>query len=138
MKQSINKSKVLATGFALVGLIVYLITSYTGYLASSPANIWPILMTVIAIGLLLVTSVDAFKWEKGVKGIISYLTMDCLLIAFYFFVQARVSLAADVYFIPVNYPHTEAIAIQYSFVGIGLYVLAILTLIIEAFRGKSN
>ena len=56
-----------------------------------------------------------------------------LLYSFYEFVLGRVSLAADVYFIPVNYPASEATALHISIVGIALYVVADVAMIAAAF-----
>lgn len=52
------------------------------------------------------------------------------------FVMTRVTLAADVYFIPVNYPAAEADALHISIAGVACYLLADIVLIVEAFAAK--
>ena len=61
----------------------------------------------------------------------------CLIGSFAVFVLARVSLAADVYFIPVNYPASEATALHISIVGAVCYLVGIVTLIVEGFSAKN-
>lgn len=51
---------------------------------------------------------------------------------------SRVSLAADVYFIPVNYPASEASALHISIVGAALYIVADIVMIVTAFVKKKN
>ena len=46
------------------------------------------------------------------------------------------SLAADVYFIPVNYPQAEETALHLSIVGIVLYLASIIIMIVEALSAK--
>lgn len=62
----------------------------------------------------------------------------CLIGSFAVFVLARVSLAADVYFIPVNYPASEATALHISIVGAVCYLVGIVTLIVEGFSAKNG
>lgn len=52
------------------------------------------------------------------------------------FAMGRVTLVADVYFIPVNYPQAEASALNLSIVGMALYLVAIAAMIITAFSEK--
>ena len=61
-----------------------------------------------------------------------------LLYSFYEFVIGRVSLAADVYFIPVNYPASEATALHISLAGIALYVIADIAVIVAAFMKRAD
>ena len=61
----------------------------------------------------------------------------CLIGSFAVFVLARVSLAADVYFIPVNYPASEATALHISVVGAVCYLVGIVALIVEGFSAKN-
>ena len=61
-----------------------------------------------------------------------------LIGSFAVFVLARVSLAADVYFIPVNYPASEATALHISIVGAVCYLVGIVALIVEGFSAKNG
>lgn len=61
-----------------------------------------------------------------------------LLVSFYFFVMGRVKLAADVYFIPVNYPVAEAQALYISLVGVVFYLISLVMLITAGFRERKK
>lgn len=80
-------------------------------------------------------------YEKNKSGFImdlaNYVALVLILIGFYYFVVARVALVADVYFIPVNYPTSEATAVHISLIGVGLYVLVDDLMIIVGFLKKS-
>lgn len=140
MKIKITRSNIVtlvAMCTALVGMIIYIITSVTGYLAASGVNPWPIICTVVCAVLL---STAAFLNEKFTALSIDLMTAAgfvMLLVSFYLFVMSRVSLAADVYFIPVNYPEAEATALHISIVGAVFYLIALLALIAEGFRKKA-
>lgn len=49
------------------------------------------------------------------------------------FINGRVSLAADVYFIPVNYPAAEESALNVGIVGVVFYALAMIASAVAAF-----
>ena len=66
----------------------------------------------------------------------SVVSVALLCVSFGIFLLARVPLAADVYFIPVNYPAAEETALMISFVGLALYLIAIIALVVEAFAAK--
>lgn len=59
-----------------------------------------------------------------------------IIVSFAIFILARVRLAADIYFIPVNYPKAEEVALNISVVGFASYVISILAMIIAAFSDK--
>ena len=104
---------------AVIGLVVYLVTSFTGYLAGSATNPAPIVCTVIAIVLAVVLAATAL-----------------LIASFALFALGRVSLVADVYFIPVNYPAAEETALNISIVGLVSYLVSIVAMIAACFSGK--
>ena len=136
MKKSVEKITYivgLAAIAAIVGLIIYIFTSVTGYLASSTLNILPIVSTVIAIVLMIAVMFVNQRLPQPVTDIAMFAAVALLLYSFYEFVLGRVSLAADVYFIPVNYPASEATALHISIVGIALYVVADVVMIAAAF-----
>lgn len=139
MKIKITKSNsvtFVAMCAAIVGMIIYIVTSVTGYLAASAVNPWPIICTVVCVALL---GAAAFMNEKFTSLSIDLMTaagLVMLLVSFYLFVMSRVSLAADVYFIPVNYPQAEETALHISIVGVAFYLVALLALIVEGFRKK--
>ncbi|WP_455616474.1 sodium:proton antiporter [Eisenbergiella sp.] len=139
MKNMLNKktgSLLIATIAALAGMIVYIITSVTGYLAASAFNPWPIVCTAASIILLAVIIFLNRRLQAGITDVLVILASILLLVSFYFFVLSRVQLAADVYFIPVNYPASEASALHISIVGVALYLIADIAVITAAFAGK--
>ena len=127
MKNRLNKktgSLLIAAIAALAGMIVYIITSVTGYLTASAVNPWPIVCTAASILLLAVIIFLNHKLQAGIADILVILASVLLLVSFYFFVLSRVQLAADVYFIPVNYPASEATALHISIGGVAAYLIA--------------
>lgn len=126
----------IAAVTALVGLVFYLITSFTGYLAQSAINPVPIVCSAAALVLLCVCWFTAQSLSPLVRELLALVAGILLIASFAFFTLARVSLAADVYFIPVNYPQSEEIALYLSLVGIALYLASIITLVVEALSAK--
>lgn len=141
MKKIINKSNLvfwIAAIAALIGMIIYIVTSVTGYLADAVMNPMPVICTVIAIIAAAFTAVGEEKVNAVVYDILIVLINVLLLVSFYWFISGRVSLAADVYFIPVNYPASEANALHISIVGAALYLVADIVMIVTAFVKKKK
>ena len=139
MKKAISKSNVIlwgAAAAALVGMIIYIVTSVTGYLATSAMNPLPVICTVAAIIIAAVAAVQEEKIPSVPYDILLVGISVLLLISFYCFILGRVSLAADVYFIPVNYPASEATALHISIVGAVFYLIADIILIVTTFTKK--
>ena len=101
-------------------------------------NPMPVICTVIAIILAGVAAVGEEKVNAVVYDILIVLINVMLLVSFYWFILGRVSLAADVYFIPVNYPASEASALHISIVGAALYIVADIVMIVTAFVKKKK
>ena len=141
MKKVINKSNLIlwiAAIAALIGMIIYIVTSVTGYLADAAMNPMPVICTVIAIIIAAFAAVGEEKVNAVVYDILIVLINVMLLVSFYWFILGRVSLAADVYFIPVNYPASEASALHISIVGAALYLVADIVMIVTAFAKKKK
>lgn len=139
MKNAISKSNLIlwgAAAAALVGMIIYIVTSVTGYLATSAINPLPVICTVAAIIIAAVAAVQEKKIPSVPYDILLVGISVLLLISFYCFILGRVSLAADVYFIPVNYPASEATALHISIVGAVFYLIADIILIVTTFTKK--
>lgn len=128
----------LAAIFALAGLIVYIVTSVTGYLAASSVDVVPIVTSATAIIIMLAICFAGQKISGSVVDLMMLFSVALLLYSFYEFVIGRVSLAADVYFIPVNYPASEATALHISLVGIVLYIIADIAVIAAAFMRRAD
>ena len=139
MKNAISKSNLIlwgAAAAALVGMIIYIVTSVTGYLATSAMNPLPVICTVAAIIIAAVAAVQEEKIPSVPYDILLVGISVLLLISFYCFILGRVSLAADVYFIPVNYPASEATALHISIVGAVFYLIADIIMIVTTFTKK--
>ena len=117
-------------------MIIYIVTSVTGYLATSAMNPLPVICTVAAIIIAAVAAVQEEKIPSVPYDILLVGISVLLLISFYCFILGRVSLAADVYFIPVNYPASEATALHISIVGAVFYLIADIILIVTTFTKK--
>lgn len=140
MKMKITKNNsvtLIAMLTALVGMIIYIVTSTTGYLAASAVNPWPIICTVVCALLLCAATFMGERLTPVSLDLMTAAGFVMLLVSFYFFVMTRVSLAADVYFIPVNYPEAEATALHISIAGVVFYLIAMIVLIVEGFRKKA-
>ncbi|MGL5260579.1 MAG: sodium:proton antiporter [Lachnospiraceae bacterium] len=124
------------TLFIIIGLVLYIYTSTTGYLASSSMNIMPVALTIVSIILLFSIVFIKSNISEIVEDLFLLISTICLLISSYIFIISRVALAADVYFIPVNYPASEKIALHTSIVGASFYMLGIIAIIITSFVVK--
>lgn len=120
--------------FALIGFIIFIINSTTGYLAGSQIQFGTLILSIIALvfGVLLFLFRNSMeKYETLISIVIGLF----LSIATVLFVESRVYLAADVWFIPVNYPESEEVALWISIAGVASYVLSIITLAISTTLG---
>ena len=109
-----KKTSIFATVTALAALVIYLLTSLTGFMAGKAMNIWPVVL----------------------KDIVIVLTGFALIGCISFFAMDRVKLAADVWFIPVNRPATEDLALYCSLAGVALYLISFVTVTVKAFSHK--
>lgn len=128
----------LAAICALVGLIIYIITSVTGYLAASKLDVMPVITTLGAILLMAALFLKGDKLTGAAADIVMLASIVLLLYSFYEFVIGRVSLVADVYFIPVNYPASEKTAVYISLVGIMFYIIADIMMITAGFMRRKD
>lgn len=128
-----KKTSIFATVTALAALVIYLVTSLTGYLKGSAMNIWPVVLTVAAIVLLF--AADKMK-PSALKDVVIVLTGFALIGCISFFAMDRVKLAADVWFIPVNLPEGESTALYSSLAGVALYLISFVTVTVKAFSRK--
>ncbi len=136
------KKKITASGIiylvsivlALAGFIVYLVNSTNGYLAGTKLNGWIISLSVIAIVLGFLLFIFRNSME-GYESIVMIVIGVLLAVSVCLFIDERKSLAADVYFIPVNYPAAEADALNVGIVGVAFYIVSIITLVVSSMMG---
>ncbi|MCH4210684.1 MAG: sodium:proton antiporter [Bacilli bacterium] len=126
----------VTTVFALIGLIFYIVTSTTGFLAGSSMDAWPIVLSIFTIAI----GVGVFFFGDSLKGwmIDIILPVMCVLLSatLCLFVIDRLSLFADVWFIPVNYPAAEGVLLNISIVGIAFYIASIILTVSAGFMDK--
>lgn len=128
--------EIIALVLAVAGLAVYIVTSTTGYLAGTAMNVLPIVLTVVAVAALVVDIALGSRLPAVVRDLCVVGASALLAASIALFVMTRVTLAADVYFIPVNYPAAEADALHISIAGVVCYLLADIALIVEAFAAS--
>jgi len=121
---------------ALIGMLFYIVTSVTGYLASAAMNPLPVICSLAAIGILALLIMLPEKLTAIIYDLAAAAATVLLIISFVFYVLSRVTLAADVYFIPVNYPQSEAAALHISIVGSAFCLLSVIVMLIAAFSNK--
>ncbi|MCT6838523.1 MAG: hypothetical protein M3036_12835 [Bifidobacteriales bacterium] len=117
---------------SVAGLAIYLASSMTGYLAGKGLSAVVIVCTLLAWVCLAPVELARLDGEQSVVASIRSLAAEVLLlVAFAVFVMSRVRLAADVYFIPVNYPPSEQTALNWSILGVAGYAVAIVAVIVR-------
>ena len=134
MKTKLNTKTIVAAVASVIGLAVYGYTSMVGYLAASATSTLPVVAELVCLAL---RQFAGSKLPAVVNDVLLVAANVCLIGSFAVFVLARVSLAADVYFIPVNYPASEATALHISIVGAVCYLVGIVALIVEGFSAKN-
>lgn len=124
-------SELAAAAATLIGLMVYLVNSTTGYMAGQGLSALVIALSVVAIVALAGNRLPAVLNDVLLIG-----AEVLLLVSFAQFVLERVRLAADIYFIPVNYPASEQTSLNVALIGVACYLVAILLLVVKAFTAK--
>lgn len=137
MKTKLNPKLLTAAVAGILGIAVYAYTSFTGYLAASATNMLPFVGGGIALVCILALLAAGDKLPSVVYDVVLVAAAVALIVGLAQFVLARTSLAADVYFIPVNYPASEETALNISIVGAIGYLVGIIALIVEGFTAKN-
>lgn len=128
-----NKNTLVILVTALIGLVIYLITSLTGYMVNTPFNAVPVVCT--AAGMVLILLCDRVK-PGLIKDVLLVAGALALIAALSLFAMDRVRLAADVWFIPVNRPASEDVCLYTSLVGVAAYVVSVLACAAKGFSAK--
>lgn len=119
--------------FSLIGLIFYIVTSVSGYLANTSVNPLPILCSILAIVISCGGFLLGGKLQDWVNTVLLVAATVLVVVSFIVFVNARVDVIADVFFIPVNYPAAEGVTANSSIAGAVFYVLSIIALTVSGF-----
>ena len=129
-------SELVAMAATLIGLVVYIVNSTTGYMAGQKVSVPLIALSVASV---IVLAVRATAWNRlpvVLADVLLIVPEVMLLVSFAQFVLARVRLAADIYFIPVNYPASEQASLNVALIGVGCYFVAIIALVVKAFTAQ--
>ncbi len=129
-------SELAALAAALIGLVIYLVNSTTGYMAGQGLNALVIVPSVAAMVALSVRVFAGDRLPEVLDDVLLIGAEALLLVSFAQFVLERVRLAADIYFIPVNYPASEQTSLNVALIGVACYLVAILLLVVKAFTTK--
>ena len=135
-QQKLSVTGLVAVVAALVGVAFYLVTTLTGYLTGSAPNLLVLGCSVLAILLLAVLA--SGKTAGGVRDLVILAAGFLLIAGMVLFALSRTSLAADLYFIPANYPASEETAFQLSLVGIAGYLVALVADLVAAFSADKD
>lgn len=129
-------SELAALAAALIGLVIYLVNSTTGYMAGQGLNALVIVPSVAAMVALAIRVFAGDRLPEVLDDVLLIGAEALLLVSFAQFVLERVRLAADIYFIPVNYPASEQTSLNVALIGVACYLVAILLLVVKAFTAK--
>ena len=89
MKKVINKSNLIlwiVAIAALIGMIIYIVTSVTGYLTDAVMNPMPVICTVVAIIAAVFAAIGEEKVNAIVYDILIVVVNILLLVSFYWFI----------------------------------------------------
>ncbi len=125
-----------AAVLAVTGMIFYIVTSVSGYMAGQTMSSVPVILTIIGVVVLIAAVILAGKLDGRIIGGLLAVADVLIAIALCVFVNTRVLLFADVYFIPVNYPVSEGTALNLSIVGFVFYVLSLVCTVFAGFGEK--
>lgn len=131
-------AEIVAMAATLIGLVIYIVNSTTGYMAGQGMSVPLIVLSVVAVIALVLRSAVRDRLSAVLTDALLIAPEVMLLVSFAQFVLARVRLAADIYFIPVNYPASEQTSLNVALIGVGCYLVAIIALVIESFTAKDR
>ena len=128
-----NPDALLLTAYtaSIVSLVLWFV-SYSTYPAAAVNSVPGTVFGICAAALLALSG-----FFKGKKRTLTALAAGFLLILFFHqFAMGRVSVTADIYFIPVNHPSEENAAMTQSIAGMAALLVSWLAVTIHAFTAK--
>lgn len=139
MKKILTKRNLFLLGsvlFTLVGLVIYLIVSTTGYFVGKAPNA---LVVVFSILFILAGVAFVFLEDKLDKySLIVFFALAAMFItAFVFFVLDKEEVVGEM-LIPVNHPQKQIDAATTSIVGIVFYLISFILFAISSFMDKGK
>lgn len=110
---------------ALVGVIVYVVNTTTGYIAGTPVNALVVLLPVLVIACAVVLFLKPDLVNDTLTGIVTFVLAVLMAVATILFIVERVEVVGDM-LNPVNHPDSQVTAVTWSIVGIVLYFVSFL------------
>lgn len=119
----------------VIGLVLYIIS---GILFPSKSTLtFPVFAFSACALVFLAIAAYAAKTLPGLLRDICLVAGGlCVIGAISFFCLGRMDPAADIWFIPVNYPAAEAASLYVSCAGLAFYFIAFLATLLKAFTAK--
>lgn len=127
---------VFAAVMAVVGLVIYIVNSTTGYLGSTQMNALPVVFTILAVLLIAAMVATAGKASHWVSYIILLAVIVLLTVSVSVFVSTRTDVAGDQWFIPGMATEAKGACLTGSIVGVVFYVISMISVIVTAFMGS--
>ncbi len=121
----------ITTLFTLVGFIMYMVVSTTGYFVGKNPNV---AVTILSI-LFLVGSIAFVIFDDRIQKyetIVIFFLAACLILSIIFFILDKEEVVGDM-LIPVNHPQKEIDAAITSIVAIVIYLVGFITFVISTF-----
>jgi hypothetical protein len=125
-----------ATLLSFLGVIFYIITGTSGFLAGNAVDPWPIILSLLGVAIGVVLFLFAPKLPSWAIDVLLGALLIALSASFCLFIYDRLTLFADVWFIPVNYPAAEKTWLGVSLIGIIFQIMSVIALIVAGFMDK--
>lgn len=127
---------IFAGVMAIVGLIIYIVNSTTGYLGSTQMNALPVVFTILAVLLIAAMVAAGNKASHWVSYIILLAVIVLIAVSVSVFVSTRTDVAGDQWFIPGMDTPEKGACLNGSIVGVVFYGISMLAVIVSAFMGN--
>ncbi|HIU70372.1 MAG TPA: hypothetical protein IAC60_02140 [Candidatus Enterosoma merdigallinarum] len=131
-----TKNTYVVLGSAVVLLIAFIIavvSGTTGYMAGKAVNGLIVAFSLIALIILAALPFVSSKIGKIPTDILLVAAGALIAVTTCVLIWDRVTLAADVWFIPVNYPEAEEAALNVSIVGAVFYLISFVGVCVSSF-----
>ena len=129
---------VLGAIFGLVAVIIYGVNSTTGVMSTIQLDTLPIILSVIAIVLLAGMFAVNDKVPEWVISVLMVVVVVFFAVSIGNFIFNRTDIAGNQWFIPGLDTPEQGACLNGAITGIVFYVLAIASVVVSAFIGKSG
>ena len=129
---------VLGAIFGLVAVIIYGVNSTTGVMSTIQLDTLPIILSVIAIVLLAGMFAVNGKVPEWVISVLMVVVVVFFAVSIGNFIFNRTDIAGNQWFIPGLDTPEQGACLNGAITGIVFYVLAIASVVVSAFIGKSG